>query len=359
MEQLLLGCPAYAKQSDASVKVFVPNSIPRRFWRLKKGTQVVLKTSPNNPGAATAAASLHKTLPLLQCKSVDITDNELEPTHMLLYLNSDTFVGEAGAELADEVRHHLFEPVTPGALARRETKQAILNTLQESTEVATQKCLQRSCIVAPKVIPQLMQCAQVVPAASPSLSRERSGPKSPWRRKRPSSQRLPLLMLHEMNPDAGGCEFDRFFETTPQDLIAGGLYRSLACALHHGDFLPVSVGIVAKMAGALDKQPLSVRLACGLLPNQGQQIGGAKVQTLMEKHLARAQSLVESLSLSRRSRKSARQQVGSTVKRRPRTYRASSSAPEMQKTTAPRPQQPAMKLAERLSAGTSSTSLRT
>ncbi|EOD41030.1 hypothetical protein EMIHUDRAFT_108214 [Emiliania huxleyi CCMP1516] len=40
--------------------------------------------------------------------------------------------------------------------------------------------------------------------------------------------RLPIVMAHENDPDRGGCEFAKFFETTPQELIAGGLYKDLA-----------------------------------------------------------------------------------------------------------------------------------
>ena len=35
-------------------------------------------------------------------------------------------------------------------------------------------------------------------------------------------------MVHERDPERGGCEFNRFFETTPQELINDGLYRDLA-----------------------------------------------------------------------------------------------------------------------------------
>ena len=77
---------------------------------------------------------------------------EDEPTHFLLYLNENTFVGDDGAQLADEVR---------AALAAG----------------------------------------------------------------------LPVIMSHENDPAKGGCVFDRFFTTTPQDLIATGLYKKLALPL--------------------------------------------------------------------------------------------------------------------------------
>ena len=64
-------------------------------------------------------------------------------THFCLYLNVDTFVGKAGARLADEVR---------AALATNQT----------------------------------------------------------------------IVMPHENDPAKGGCDFERFFTTTPPDIIAAG-----------------------------------------------------------------------------------------------------------------------------------------
>ena len=43
---------------------------------------------------------------------------------------------------------------------------------------------------------------------------------------RESSTRLKVLMVHENDKDKGGCKFDTFFGTTPQEMINGGIYRS-------------------------------------------------------------------------------------------------------------------------------------
>ena len=56
----------------------------------------------------------------------------------------------------------------------------------------------------------------------------------------------PIVMLHENDMANGGCEFSRFFSTTPQDLIVDGLYKALALAYYPGHFRPVSVALVAK-----------------------------------------------------------------------------------------------------------------
>ena len=60
----------------------------------------------------------------------------------------------------------------------------------------------------------------------------------------------PIVMLHENDMKNGGCEFARMFSTTPQDLIADGLYKALALAYYPGHFRPVSIALVAKKLGA-------------------------------------------------------------------------------------------------------------
>ena len=101
-----------------------------------------------------------------------------EASHMLLYLNEATFVGEEGEVLAEEVRSAL-------------------------------------------------------------------------------ASRFPLVMVHENDKSAGGCEFAHFFVTTPQDLIADGLYNALAHAWHPEPFRAVSVALVAQAFGA--EEPLSTQ----------------------------------------------------------------------------------------------------
>ena len=61
---------------------------------------------------------------------------------------------------------------------------------------------------------------------------------------------FPIIMVHENDEAAGGCEFARFFESTPQDLIADGLYKALAYAWYPDPFRAVSVALVAQAFGA-------------------------------------------------------------------------------------------------------------
>ena len=63
----------------------------------------------------------------------------------------------------------------------------------------------------------------------------------------------PIVMLHENDMQNGGCDFGRFFATTPQDVIASGLYKALALAYYPGPFRKVSLTLAAKKLGAVSK----------------------------------------------------------------------------------------------------------
>ena len=46
--------------------------------------------------------------------------------------------------------------------------------------------------------------------------------------KQAREDKLKIVIAHENDPDLNGCQFSRFFEVTPQELIAVGLYTDLA-----------------------------------------------------------------------------------------------------------------------------------
>ena len=186
--ELLLACPGYSTQYDASYygdlqqagqhghkkgtlydDIYVPGEITEAPLKL---TDVRIYVSPDNPGAREVARILQEAITGLELSA---DPPPAAGTHFLLYLAHETFVGEAGDRLAEEVR----------AMVR-----------------ANQ----------------------------------------------------PIVMLHENDLANGGCEFARFFSTTPQDLIADGLYKALALAYDPGHFRPVSVALFAKKLGAASRQ---------------------------------------------------------------------------------------------------------
>ena len=97
---------------------------------------------------------------------------------------------------------------------------------------------------------------------------------------------FPMVMMHENDVPAGGCEFSRFFVTTPQDLISSGLYTALACSWYPDPFRQVSVALVALAFGAEEPQ------SCSVL-HQVKRLGRRAASPAME--------LTESLSMSIRA----------------------------------------------------------
>ena len=215
-EQMLLGSPEYRR--EAALELEVPGELSAA--RLRFPTPVLLYTSPNNAGVLAAARSILKEMPTFRSTSTTPSaiaglaetmqkeeeanrsaeaaararkglhfalpssgagfgnKKKEEATHFLLYLNTETFVGEAGEVFAEQVR----------------TARAV---------------------------------------------------------------NMPILMLHETDPAAGGCEFSKFFQTTPHDLIADGLYGALAMSFLPHPFRTVSVKAAAKSIGAVEASCLS------------------------------------------------------------------------------------------------------
>jgi len=70
-----------------------------------------------------------------------------------------------------------------------------------------------------------------------------------------------ILLVHENEKALGGCEFSRFFEVTPEDLIATNLYGEIAIAFHGprnldspsltSPFRQVSYALTAQKLGAI------------------------------------------------------------------------------------------------------------
>jgi hypothetical protein len=76
-----------------------------------------------------------------------------------------------------------------------------------------------------------------------------------------------IVMAHENDTAYGGCAFDTFLQTTPQELIDGGLYAPLAIALHAGDeHRAVSKRLLAVALGARVIDPRTVRCGNWLVP---------------------------------------------------------------------------------------------
>ncbi|EOD35585.1 hypothetical protein EMIHUDRAFT_98575 [Emiliania huxleyi CCMP1516] len=62
--------------------------------------------------------------------------------------------------------------------------------------------------------------------------------------------RLPIVMAHENDAVRNGCIFGHFFEVTPRDLIADGLYNDLAVGCHSAPHRQVSLALLANALGA-------------------------------------------------------------------------------------------------------------
>ena len=113
-EQIVLAQPAATSKLLKEGGLYVVGELPRR--RLAFRGSVLVYASPNNPGALRAAEQLcvgmgraaratgsEGATPQPR-RATQMLPQPGQATHMLLYLNEHTFVGDAGARLADELR---------------------------------------------------------------------------------------------------------------------------------------------------------------------------------------------------------------------------------------------------------------
>ena len=64
-----------------------------------------------------------------------------------------------------------------------------------------------------------------------------------------------VVMVHEQDPEAGACDFDRFLHVTPRDLVLHGLYKPIALTLYPGAHGPISLAEICKAMGLNMKAP--------------------------------------------------------------------------------------------------------
>jgi len=68
--------------------------------------------------------------------------------------------------------------------------------------------------------------------------------------RRVRKQGVHVVLAHEIDERLHGCDFARLFETTPQDLIRDGLYKTIATPLHPQPYRDTSLALLAKAIGA-------------------------------------------------------------------------------------------------------------
>lgn len=76
-------------------------------------------------------------------------------------------------------------------------------------------------------------------------------------------ERVPIVMIHENDPERDGCPFSHFFSTTPDDIIKDGLYKKLAVACLSEPLRKVSLALIAREFGAEPERGQLSRVAHG------------------------------------------------------------------------------------------------
>ena len=65
---------------------------------------------------------------------------------------------------------------------------------------------------------------------------------------------IEILLVHETEAALDGCPFFRVLQKTPHELIADGLFNKIAVACHPGPHCAVSLAMLAKSLGAIQRK---------------------------------------------------------------------------------------------------------
>jgi len=214
-----------AEAAELVNELYVPGEITKMSLGFKHPTSLIL--SDNNPGAAELADEMRARYPELRLMDVsEMTPTELQAAggrfrrlrkshqreFFLLYLNEHTFLGELGAQLADEVERALTENVkimlahevdparggvefsaffknTPALLLSRNLYAKIAVAFQPGQHRAVSHCLLAKDLGAVKKGVGLMMASAIVSATSAVVKAEPIVPAAQLAAARRSSRR--------------------------------------------------------------------------------------------------------------------------------------------------------------------------
>lgn len=233
------------------------------------------------------------TPPLRQVRS-SRQNLDMSKRFFLLYLNQKTWLGAAGSKLAEQVPH-----ISRISATLQLPFRAHPATATQHPDVPHLTPLQH-----PAAAPLQPPCANAHPATAHPAAACRTLHTEQVRTARAADIRV--ILAHECDPARGGCEFGTLFQTTPQDLIAGGLYARIAVAFHTGQHRAVSLCLFARELGAVRYRIKdafksrgdvdAAKLHTGLSQVFSRSAGGTTLRAtprVEAEHLARATSCLE------------------------------------------------------------------
>ena len=213
-EDMLKHSPKY--QGQAGFSLYMPGSVHER--KLTFRTPVLLYASSNNPGAEAAASEL-----LEQFKGFHVTSEppklaSLHHTQAPLKRFQLAALGQSRKQLSHAAATEM-EVVSSSA------DDEVGGTAKPAAEPAS-PANETSFGTRSSKAPQEPTHFLLYLTKKTFMGLKGKGLAHEVRTARAAG--LPVVLVHETDAERDGCAFDTFFQTTPQDLINGGLYDALA-----------------------------------------------------------------------------------------------------------------------------------
>lgn len=220
-EGLIAACPSYVEEARTAHALYIPGSVHEAAYRLPPNARIYV--SEHNPGVQEFVHELQTYLGAEESSSVE-------------WHGSTALSGEAANIAAHFVAGALPSP-EGGSRATATTKNVFLLYLNRLTFVGE---------------------------AGTKLAHEVASVMA--------NGEIELQLVHENDESLDGCTFAHLFTTTPQELLADGIYAKIAITCLPPPFRTVSHALVVKALGArkVRKSMHAIKLMDKVLPSQAQ-----------------------------------------------------------------------------------------
>ena len=233
-EVLLLHTPEYER--EVGLKLQHRNDI--RYRPLVLGKPVMLYAARSNSGAADVAAQLQREANTIRRRASSVMSCRSAPS-----LRGAQKLASAPSS-------------APHARSRRVSAEASVESQMAVKPLALDWTDEEPTSFAAGIVTHFLIYLNDATFASDALAAEV---------RRAMAAGVPLCLVHENDPAAGAMPFDAFFRDTPADLVADGIYKSLATAWHPGEYRLTSVKLVLTALGAQRHRKRSLPLHPRLL----------------------------------------------------------------------------------------------
>lgn len=258
---ILQGMPTFKGKEPA---IFTPGEVTSKTFRFRHSLHIY--TSPNNPGAVELMEELRSAHP--EAFQDKVTWTSVQPTTITIFRGESkaAFTSMSRSSITNALSMFRGESEAAGtSMSRSSITKALSLTSQESHSPPIAPVSDRGVSSRADVRIQVDAATDAKQGPASNESSElpcthmlllvnkltwvgEAGQKLQNEVRAMMAANLPIMLMHEVDPERNGCEFGLMFasDRTPKDLIDNKLYAAIAAPFHSGGHRQVSYALALR-----------------------------------------------------------------------------------------------------------------